>query len=160
MHDNGGNDDAPERRKTVEECGKCHASGPDGPTITGVGDDGVIVFHTRECIDEFMRESDQHQAELKEHEAAVRRGLAAVRAHLRRDRPAPGSEAATYAAVVAELVDAHLVQDMRGRFVVHEQLFDILDRHFPNAAAVDGTPATTGYDTDTGGRPGAVHGPR
>ncbi|WP_436792092.1 hypothetical protein [Yinghuangia sp. YIM S10712] len=141
MRDDEGYDERPEPSGTTEECPKCHAPAvPGTPSVTSVGAAGVVtVFHTEECFRELTRELDEHRAQDKRRGAEMRRGLAALRAHLRDHPPAASSDAAPYAAVLAELVERYLLQDMRGRYVVHQDVFDVIGRHLPHVPGIDGT---------------------
>lgn len=142
-------DDAPQRKSTVEVCDKCHASGPDGPKITSAGPGGVTtVFHTEECMDDYFRAIDARKEQTNQHDALVRRGLAALRSHLYAEGT-PSGATAPHAAALTELVDLYLVHSMRGRFVVHDDLFDIVGRHFAHVPGIDGgtpKPDATGPD--------------
>ncbi|WP_406277355.1 hypothetical protein [Embleya sp. NBC_00896] len=143
MHDDDGDgyDQRPEPPRTIEECGKCHASAEPGTqSVISAGPSGAVtVFHTRECLDEFRREMSARADEGAQRDAVMRRGMAALRAHLR-DHP-PAGDAAPYAAVLAELVEQYLVADMRGRYVVHRDVFEVAGRHLAHVPGIDGTPA-------------------
>jgi hypothetical protein len=142
MHDDG-YDQRPEPPRTIEECGKCHAPAEPGTqSVVSAGPSGVVtVFHTRECLDEFRREMSARADEGAQRDAVMRRGMAALRAYLRDHPPAPADDAAPYAAVLAELVEQYLVADMRGRYVVHRDVFEVAGRHLAHVPGIDGTPA-------------------
>lgn len=137
-----GYDRCPELPRTTEECPRCHAPDlPGTPSVTGAGPDGVVtVFHTQECIDAMMRELDERRDASKQRDAVMRRGMAALRTYLRDHPPAPGTDAAPYAAVLEELVEQYLLQDMRGRFVVHQDVFEVVGRHLAHVPGIDGRP--------------------
>lgn len=40
-----------------------------------------------------------------------------------------------------DLVERYLIQDMRGRYVVHQDVFEVVGRHLPDVPGIDGTPA-------------------
>lgn len=143
-HDeDNGYDRRPELPRTTEECAKCHAPDlPGMPSVTGAGPGGVVtVFHTQECIDAMMRELDERRDEGKQRDMVMRRGMAALRVHLRDHPPPPGSDAAPYVAVLADLVEHYLIQEMRGRFVVHRDVFEVVRRHLAQVPGIDGNPA-------------------